>query len=88
MESTVVTEVMTETKTEHKHPVQEKRTYELVWRNIILFSFLHLVALYGIYLCFTSAKIFTVIQGMKTYILNLFTLIIQNTEMFEIFSTS
>lgn len=28
----------------------------LVWRNIIAFIYLHLAAIYGLYLCLTSAK--------------------------------
>lgn len=28
----------------------------LVWRNIIAFVYLHIAAIYGCYLCFTSAK--------------------------------
>lgn len=28
----------------------------LVWRNIIAFLYLHIAAIYGCYLCFTSAK--------------------------------
>lgn len=41
----------------------EKRKAQLVWRNIILFVYLHLTALYGIYLMFTSARIYTSIWG-------------------------
>lgn len=40
-----------------------ERKLELVWRNIILFIYLHMVGLYGLYLCFTSAKWRTVIFG-------------------------
>lgn len=40
-----------------------ERKLELVWRNIILFAYLHLVGLYGIYLMFTSAKLYTSIFG-------------------------
>ncbi|KAJ8919212.1 hypothetical protein NQ315_012200 [Exocentrus adspersus] len=32
---------------------------QLVWRNIIIFVYLHIVAVYGLYLMFTSAKILT-----------------------------
>ncbi|KAF4528973.1 hypothetical protein B566_EDAN011279, partial [Ephemera danica] len=49
---------VTETKvTEPK----EKQPYRMriVWRNVILLSYLHLVALYGVYLIFTSAKLLT-----------------------------
>lgn len=36
----------------------------IVWRNVILFAYLHLAALYGVLLIFTSAKIATTIFGM------------------------
>jgi len=36
----------------------------IVWRNVILFGYLHLAALYGVVLMFTSAKIATTIFGM------------------------
>lgn len=42
----------------------EKRMLKLVWRNIILFGYLHLAALYGAWLCLTSAKWLTVFFGM------------------------
>lgn len=35
----------------------------LVWRNIIAFVYLHIAAVYGLYLCFTSAKASTVIAS-------------------------
>lgn len=41
----------------------DDRKLQLVWRNIILFAYLHLAALYGIWLMFTSAKIATSIFG-------------------------
>lgn len=31
------------------------RKLQLVWRNIILFAYLHAAAVYGLYLVFTSA---------------------------------
>jgi stearoyl-CoA desaturase (delta-9 desaturase) len=44
---------------------KEKVEYKLqiVWKNVFIFIFLHLGALYGIYLIFTSAKIATTIFG-------------------------
>lgn len=44
---------------------KEKRKYvrQIVWRNVAVFSFLHLGALYGLYLSFTSAKLATVVFG-------------------------
>lgn len=42
----------------------EKRSLKLVWRNILLFGYLHLAALYGAWLCLSSAKLLTVFFGM------------------------
>lgn len=39
------------------------RRLQLVWRNIILFSYVHLAAVYGAYLMLTSAKIYTAVFG-------------------------
>jgi len=36
---------------------------KIVWRNVILFGYLHLAALYGMLLIFTSAKIATTVFG-------------------------
>lgn len=41
----------------------EKRKLKLVWRNIIAFGYLHVAALYGAYLMFTSAKWQTMVFG-------------------------
>lgn len=41
----------------------EKRKLVLVWRNIILFAYLHLAAVYGLYLMVFSAKWSTGIFG-------------------------
>lgn len=41
----------------------EKRKLILVWRNIILFAYLHLAAVYGLYLMIFSAKWSTGIFG-------------------------
>ncbi|XP_044262548.1 acyl-CoA Delta-9 desaturase-like [Tribolium madens] len=45
----------------------EDRKLQLVWRNIILFAYLHLAALYGIWIMFTSAKIATSIFAILLY---------------------
>lgn len=34
----------------------ERRKLKLVWRNIILFAYLHVAAIYGLWLMLTSAK--------------------------------
>lgn len=39
------------------------RKIQLVWRNIIIFVYLHAIALYGFYLMLTSARIYTSIYG-------------------------
>lgn len=41
----------------------DRRKLKLVWRNIILFGYLHLAALYGAWLIFTSAKWQTIVLG-------------------------
>jgi len=41
---------------------------QIVWRNAVGFLFLHLAALYGLYVSVTSAKILTWVYGkLKTY---------------------
>lgn len=45
----------------------EKRKLKLVWRNIIAFGYLHMAALYGAYLMFTSAKWQTIGFGKYLY---------------------
>lgn len=52
---------------DHEQISKPKRTREykreLVWRNIIIFIFLHGAALYGAYLTLASAKLWTTIWG-------------------------
>ncbi|KAL1491760.1 hypothetical protein ABEB36_012310 [Hypothenemus hampei] len=51
-------------------PIDQKpspRKLQLVWRNIIIFFYLHLIALYGVYLMFTSARIYTSIYAIIMY---------------------
>ncbi|GBN90117.1 Acyl-CoA Delta(11) desaturase, partial [Araneus ventricosus] len=44
----------------------EKQEYktQIVWRNVILFAYLHLAGLYGFYLAFTSASWKTTVFGV------------------------
>lgn len=43
---------------------------QIVWRNVALFVYLHIAALYGAYLMFASAKIATSIWGnLKLFLL-------------------
>lgn len=41
------------------------RELKLVWRNIILFAVVHLSAVYGLWLAFTSARLYTSLFGKK-----------------------
>lgn len=50
----------------------KNRQYALVWRNIILFTYVHIAAIYGLYLLFTSAKIFTIFFAMALYCISVF----------------
>ncbi|XP_014362552.2 acyl-CoA Delta-9 desaturase [Papilio machaon] len=49
-------------------PSAEKRKWEIVWRNVILFSILHLTALYGAYLFFFKAMWSTSIFAFILYL--------------------
>lgn len=42
---------------------KKKIKRQIVWRNVIIFMYLHLGAIYGLYLVFTSAKIVTTLFG-------------------------
>lgn len=44
-------------------PSAEKRKWEIVWRNVILFALLHLTGLYGGYLFFFKAMWSTSLFG-------------------------
>lgn len=39
------------------------RKLKLVWKNILIFSYVHIAAVYGAYLMITSAKIYTGLFG-------------------------
>lgn len=49
---------------------QEKYTRRLVWRNVIAFSYLHLSAVYGLYLALTSAKWSTCLFAYVLYVVS------------------
>lgn len=44
----------------------DNRKLQLVWRNIILFAYFHLAALYGLYLVFVSAQWKTTVLGKNS----------------------
>jgi len=41
---------------------------QIVWKNVMIYIYFHAAALYGIYLCFTSAKWTTIVWGNFTTI--------------------
>ncbi|XP_063362796.1 acyl-CoA Delta(11) desaturase-like [Cydia amplana] len=45
-------------------PSQKSRDYEILYRYVLSFSYLHIAALYGLYLCFTSAKWGTILLAI------------------------
>ena len=45
--------------------LKEKYKVRIVWRNVIVMMYLHLAALYGVYLLFTSAKLMTAAFGER-----------------------
>jgi stearoyl-CoA desaturase (Delta-9 desaturase) len=47
-----------------------RRSVKLVWRNIILFVYLHFAAVYGLWLMLTSAKWSTGIFGKNCFFNN------------------
>ncbi|KAK1134885.1 hypothetical protein K0M31_007652 [Melipona bicolor] len=47
-----------------KSSIQPKYEWKIVWRNVIAFAYLHLGALYGIYLTFTATKLQTTLWGI------------------------
>lgn len=51
-------------------PSAEKRKWEIVWRNVILFLLLHIGGVYGAYLFLVKAMWATRLFGMFLLILN------------------
>jgi len=56
-------ETLAETQLIEEPKEKPKYVRRIVWRNVAIFAFLHLGALYGIYLSFTSVKLATVVFG-------------------------
>ncbi|XP_013190816.2 acyl-CoA Delta(11) desaturase [Amyelois transitella] len=50
-------------------PQAEPRKHKIVYRNLLTFGYWHLSAVYGLYLCFTSAKRATIIFAIFIYII-------------------
>ena len=44
-----------------ENPMGKEPTMQIVWRNVLIFIYLHAAALYGFYLCFTAAKASTLV---------------------------
>jgi len=69
---TTLTEMFSEDETSSESQLivtdeesKEKSKYvrRIVWRNVLIFLYLHFAAIYGIYLIFISAKLMTTIFG-------------------------
>lgn len=44
-----------------------QRHYKLVWRNIIAFTYVHIAAVYGLWLMLTAAKLYTILFALMLY---------------------
>ncbi|XP_018911116.2 acyl-CoA Delta-9 desaturase isoform X1 [Bemisia tabaci] len=66
-EPTPVIEEQTADSPKPKKEDADTYRVKIVWRNVMLFAYLHLGAIYGFYLIFTSAKIQTSIFGFLLY---------------------
>lgn len=53
------------TNSDNETDANQVNEYKLsiVWENVAIMTYLHLAALYGVYLCFTSAQINTILSG-------------------------
>lgn len=61
-------EGITHNGTTHLTQRNRKQPHQaIVWRNVMLFGYLHLAAVYGVLLMFTSAKIATTIFAILMY---------------------
>ncbi|KAG6802476.1 acyl-CoA Delta-9 desaturase [Apis cerana] len=47
---------------------KKKYKKHIIWRNVIIFSYLHLAAVYGLYLVFTSAQFKTTLFALFLYV--------------------
>jgi len=54
---------------EETHDQETKQEYrrQIVWRNVVIMGYLHLGAMYGLYLCFTAAMFKTVVAAFLMY---------------------
>lgn len=49
-------------------PSAQKRELQIVWKNVAIFSYLHIAAVYGAYLFFTQAKWATCVFGKYIFL--------------------
>lgn len=49
-----------------QHTINYK--WEIVWKNVIIFTYVHVVCLYGLYLTFFYAKLWTFIWRMYFFV--------------------
>lgn len=62
-QKTIQTEKSTTTPADKSTSAQKPYRLQIRWRNVFLLGYLHLAALYGLYLTVTSAKLLTTIFG-------------------------
>lgn len=48
------------------------RDIVFVWRNIIAFAYVHVAAVYGVWLIFSSAKLYTTAFGKTNHLINFY----------------
>ncbi|KAI4459859.1 acyl-coa desaturase [Holotrichia oblita] len=63
------TDEETNTKLTQEEETEGPREYQLVWRNIILYIYLHISFFYAFYLIFTSAKLLTTLHAFLLIII-------------------
>lgn len=72
--STTVTECPISNGTPNGLTPQKEYKRQIVWRNVLLFGYLHVAALLGAYLSIFSAKWLTVVWGKCSYFSQIITL--------------
>lgn len=56
-------ETLSESQLMEESKNKPKYVRRIVWKNVLIFSYLHLGAIYGVYLSFISAKLATIVFG-------------------------
>ncbi|XP_011878877.1 PREDICTED: acyl-CoA Delta(11) desaturase-like [Vollenhovia emeryi] len=62
----IVTQQLSTQKIQNSQP---KYKWKIVWRNVIVFAYLHLGAVYGLYILITAAKFYTILWSVIVVLL-------------------